>query len=104
LNGFETFVAWRYLLTKKKTGFISIISVISIAGISLGVAALIIVLSLMNGFTKEIRTRLLGMDGHIWVTAPLDPKTDFGSFFVHSGDKKSSGECVIHGLMQTSEI
>jgi lipoprotein-releasing system permease protein len=71
-NGYESFVARRYLLTKKKTGFISIISVISIAGIALGVAALIIVLSLMNGFTMELRTRLVGMDGHIWVSAPLE--------------------------------
>ncbi|MFC1528628.1 FtsX-like permease family protein [Candidatus Latescibacterota bacterium] len=71
-GGFETFVARRYLLTKKKTGFISIISVISIAGIALGVAALIIVLSLMNGFTKELRTRLVGMDGHIWVSTPME--------------------------------
>jgi len=72
LSGFETFVARRYLLARKKTGFISIISVISIAGIGLGVAALIIVLSLMNGFTKELRTRLVGMDGHIWISKPLE--------------------------------
>ncbi len=70
--GFELFVAWRYLLTKKKTGFISIISLISIVGVSVGVGALIIVLSLMNGFTKELRTRLVGMDGHLWVSNPLD--------------------------------
>jgi len=71
-GGFETFVAKRYLLTRKKTGFISIISLISIVGITVGVAALIIVLSLMNGFSKELRTRLLGMDGHIWVSNPFD--------------------------------
>ncbi len=69
---FEFFVAKRYLLTRKKTGFISIISLISIFGIAVGVAALIIVLSLMNGFSKELRTRLLGMDGHIWVNKPLE--------------------------------
>lgn len=67
-GGFEAFVAWRYLLTRKRTGFISLISLISVAGIALGVAALIIVLSLMNGFTKELRTRLVGMDGHIWIS------------------------------------
>ena len=67
-GGFEVFVAWRYLLTRKRTGFISLISLISVAGIALGVAALIIVLSLMNGFTKELRTRLVGMDGHIWIS------------------------------------
>jgi len=70
-RGFEFFIAFRYLLTRKKTGFISLISVISILGIAVGVGALIIVLSLMNGFTKELRTRLVGMDGHIWVSYPL---------------------------------
>jgi len=50
-GGFEIFVAKRYLLTRKKTGFISVISLISIVGITVGVAALIIVLSLMNGFS-----------------------------------------------------
>ncbi len=69
---FEIFVAKRYLVTRKKTGFISLISLISIVGIAVGVAALIIVLSLMNGFSKELRTRLLGMDGHIWVNSPLE--------------------------------
>ena len=69
---FEIFVAWRYLLTKKKTGFISIISMISIIGVAVGVGALIIVLSLMNGFTKELRTRLVGMDGHVWVSSPME--------------------------------
>lgn len=79
-GNFETFVARRYLLTRKKTGFISIISVISIAGIALGVAALIIVLSLMNGFTKELRTRLIGMNGHIWVTTPTVPDNSMSDY------------------------
>lgn len=72
MPGFELFVAWRYLLTRKKTGFISLISVISIVGVAVGVGALIIVLSLMNGFTKELRQRLVGMDGHVWVSNPLE--------------------------------
>ncbi|MDP2984283.1 MAG: ABC transporter permease [Candidatus Latescibacter sp.] len=72
METFEFFVAWRYLLTRKKTGFISIISIISIIGVAVGVGALIIVLSLMNGFTKELRTRLVGMDGHVWVSRPLE--------------------------------
>jgi lipoprotein-releasing system permease protein len=72
MPGFELFVAWRYLLAKKRTGFISLISLISIIGVSVGVCALIIVLSLMNGFTKELRSRLVGMDGHIWVSNPLE--------------------------------
>jgi len=72
MSGFEVFIAKRYLVTRKKTGFISIISLISIVGIAVGVAALIIVLSLMNGFSKELRTRLLGMDGHVWVSKPFE--------------------------------
>lgn len=72
MSRFELFVAWRYLLTRKKTGFISIISIISIVGVAVGVGALIIVLSLMNGFTKELRSRLVGMDGHLWVSNPLE--------------------------------
>ncbi len=79
-GGFEAFVAKRYLFTRKKTGFISIISLISILGIAVGVAALIIVLSLMNGFSKELRTRLVGMDGHIWVSSPMEPGMAMGDY------------------------
>lgn len=71
-KGFEYFIAKRYLVTRKKTGFISLISLISVAGIAVGVAALIIVLSLLNGFSGELRTRLLGMDGHVWVSTPMN--------------------------------
>jgi lipoprotein-releasing system permease protein len=79
-GGFEVFVAKRYLLKKKKTGFISIISVISIVGIMIGVAALIIVLSLMNGFSKELRENLVGMDGHIWVSKPMEGENGFSEY------------------------
>ena len=72
LKGFEYFVAKRYLVTRKKTGFISLISLLSVAGIAVGVAALIIVLSLLNGFSGELRTTLLGMDGHVWVSTPMN--------------------------------
>ncbi len=75
-ESFERFVAKRYLITRKKTGFISIISMISVMGIAVGVAALIIVLSLMNGFSKELRTRLLAMDGHLWISNPIGPGLD----------------------------
>ena len=88
-GGFEGFVAKRYLLTRKKTGFISVISLISIVGITVGVAALIIVLSLMNGFSKELRTRLLGMDGHIWVGKPMDQcMTDYEEVLNKLGNMK----------------
>ena len=50
MNRFEIFIARRYFKAKKRTGFISIISYISIGGVTIGVAALILVLSVMNGF------------------------------------------------------
>src|SRR3972149_10136192 len=62
---YEFFIARRYLASKRKTGFVSIFTFISIAGILIGVAALIFVLSMMNGFEKEVRTRIIGTMAHI---------------------------------------
>ncbi len=65
---FEWYVGLRYLRSGKRSGrnrFISFISMISMAGIALGVAALIIVMSVMNGFQKEVRDRMLSVLPHI---------------------------------------
>ncbi len=62
---YELFIGLRYLRAKRKQAFISINSVISIAGIFLGVAALIVVLAVMNGFEKELRDKILGINSHI---------------------------------------
>ena len=64
---YEFFIARRYLKAKRKTGFISLITYFSIAGVTIGVAALIIVLSVMNGFEREVRSRIIGFDAHIRV-------------------------------------
>lgn len=64
---YELYIARRYLQSKRKTGFISLISYISIGGVIVGVAALIIVLSVMNGFEQEVRSRFLSADSHIRV-------------------------------------
>ncbi|MBN2355714.1 lipoprotein-releasing ABC transporter permease subunit [candidate division KSB1 bacterium] len=64
---YELFIALRYLKSKRKTGFISLITYISVAGVVIGVAALIIVLSVMNGFEKEVRSRFIGVDAHVHV-------------------------------------
>lgn len=61
----EFFIAGRYLRTKKQDGVISIVSALSIVGIALGVATLIIVLSVMNGFRTELLSRILGVNSHI---------------------------------------
>lgn len=62
---FEKFIAKRYLRSKRKEGFISVIAAFSFTGIMLGVATLIIVMSVMNGFRIELVSRILGVNGHI---------------------------------------
>lgn len=62
---FVLFIAERYLGSRQKTGFINLISYISILGVAIGVAALIITLSVMNGFESEVRSRIIGFDTHI---------------------------------------
>jgi lipoprotein-releasing system permease protein len=69
LSPYELFIGLRYTRAKKRNHFISFISMISMLGIALGVAALIIVLSVMNGFQKEIRARILGVTPHLQVAS-----------------------------------
>lgn len=64
----EWFIGLRYLRARKRTRFVSFITLISVAGIALGVAALIVILSVMNGFEGELRDRLLSMTAHGYVT------------------------------------
>src|SRR4029079_4105408 len=64
---FEWLVALRYLRARRKEGFISIIAGFSFLGITLGVATLIIVMSVMNGFRSELTGRILGFNGHMGV-------------------------------------
>jgi lipoprotein-releasing system permease protein len=65
---YELLVGLRYTHAKRSNNFISFISFVSMAGITLGVAALIIVLSVMNGFQEELRSRILGVASHVEVT------------------------------------
>ncbi|MCA1743243.1 MAG: lipoprotein-releasing ABC transporter permease subunit [Desulfonatronovibrio sp.] len=64
---FELFIARRYLRAKRKQAFISVISLISILGVALGVASLIIVLGVMNGFSQNLRDKILGINAHVIV-------------------------------------
>lgn len=68
---FERLVAKRYLRAKRKEGFISVITGFAFTGIALGVATLIIVMSVMNGFRHELLSRILGINGHIGIMSPL---------------------------------
>lgn len=66
---FERMTAWRYLRAKRKEGFISVITGFAFTGIALGVATLIIVMSVMNGFKAELLNRILGINGHISIVS-----------------------------------
>ncbi len=68
IKAVELFVGLRYLRAKRRTRFVSFITGISLAGIALGVAALIVILSVMNGFEGELRSRLLSMTAHGFVS------------------------------------
>jgi lipoprotein-releasing system permease protein len=71
---FELFVALRYLLAPRKQAFISLISIISVVGVAVGVAAMVIALALMTGLQGELRDRILGSTSHVyvWKTAGID--------------------------------
>lgn len=64
----ELFISWRYLATKRKEKFISLINLISIAGVAIGVMALIVVIAVMTGFDKDLRDKIVGNYSHITVS------------------------------------
>ena len=68
---FERLMAKRYLRAKRKEGFISVITGFAFTGIALGVATLIIVMSVMNGFREELLSRILGINGHIGIVSSI---------------------------------
>jgi len=74
---FEWMLAGRYLRARRKEGFISVIAGFSFIGIMLGVATLIIVMSVMNGFRKELFDKILGLNGHVIVRPLARPFNDF---------------------------
>lgn len=77
-SSFERSVAWRYLRAKRREGFISVISWFSLLGIALGVATLIIVMAVMNGFRDELFSRILGLNGHLNLYAQRGNINNYG--------------------------
>ena len=66
-GAFERMVAWRYLRARKGERFVSVTAAFSLVGIALGVAALIIVMAVMNGFRQDLVGRIIGLNGHLTV-------------------------------------
>jgi lipoprotein-releasing system permease protein len=74
---FERMVAFRYLRARRQEGFVSVIAIFSLLGIALGVATLIIVMSVMNGFRADLLARILGLNGDLGVYAVSGGLADF---------------------------
>ena len=93
ISELEKKITLRYLRTKKKEGFINIISAFSFAGISLGVAVLIIVMSVMNGFRTELINKIVGFNPHV-IIKPYEKTINFKKF-EQKEIKKISDEILI---------
>jgi len=119
---YELLVGLRYTRAKRRNHFISFISFLSMAGIALGVAALIVVLSVMNGFQKEVRARILGVVSHVQISgadgrlgdwrgamevAARQPHVVAAAPFVHAQGMLSHGPAVrgtvVRGVLPAAE-
>ena len=106
-NAFERMVAFRYLRARRQEGFVSVIAIFSLLGIALGVATLIIVMSVMNGFRADLLGRILGLNGHLGVYAAAGPLTDFDAAAAKVGTVPgvTAVTPLIEGqVMATSEV
>lgn len=120
---YELFVGMRYTRAKRRNHFISFISFTSMVGIGLGVAALIVVLSVMNGFQEELRSRILGVASHMQITGPGNALSDWQSLtpklrgmphvegaapYIMAQGMLSNGQAVqgalIRGVLPSAEI
>ncbi|MEP7371311.1 MAG: ABC transporter permease, partial [Nitrosospira sp.] len=77
MSPYELFIGLRYTRAKRRNHFISFISLISLLGITLGMTALITVMSVMNGFQKEVRSRILGVASHVQISGIDGKLTDW---------------------------
>ena len=110
ISKLEKEITFRYLKTRKKDGFLNIISIFSFIGISLGVAVLIIVMSVMNGFRTELINKIVGFNAHISIK-PYDrliklEKLDDNYLKLISKDLilSNSGEAIITTKNNTKGI
>ena len=88
---FEWLLSGRYLRARRKEGFISVIAGFSFLGIMLGVATLIIVMAVMNGFRKELLDKILGLNGHLLVQPLESPLTDWKDVAERISQVRASG-------------
>ncbi len=104
----ELFIAKRYLFSRRKINFITVISAISVLGVTIGVAAMIIVLSVFNGFSKKVTNVLIGFDPHIRIEAKGSSKIDnyesLLSTINANGIENASAFTLNKGMLATKEV
>ena len=104
---FEWMLAGRYLRARRKEGFISVIAGFSFLGIMLGVATLIIVMAVMNGFRKDLFSKIMGLNGHVIVTrvgAPFEDYADIAAKVVTVPGVKSALPLIEGQVMVSSSV
>ena len=74
---FEFFIGRRYLKAKQKQAFISMITILSIAGVAVGVMALIVVIAVMSGFEADLKSRILGIESHVVLMNQAGPFNNY---------------------------
>src|SRR3954465_9673439 len=79
LQPYELFIGLRYTRARQRSRFISFISMVSVIGIALGITVLITVLSVMNGFQREVRTRMLSVASHMQIMGADNTLADWRS-------------------------
>lgn len=92
MMSYELYIAKRHFRAKRRTGFISVIGAISLMGVTLGVAALVVVMSVMNGFQSELKNRILGITAHLVVLK--FPPSPIGGYSELIGKIRSMPEVV----------
>lgn len=83
MMSFEFFIGSRYLRAKQKQAFISLITILSIAGVTVGVMALIVVIAVMTGFEYDLKSRILGVESHIVIMRHNGPFSDYCNILEH---------------------
>ena len=91
MQSYELFIGLRYTRARQRSRFISFISLVSVIGIALGIMVLITVLSVMNGFQREVRTRILSVASHIQISGPNNTLADWRPL----ADKSRQNEQVV---------
>ncbi len=102
----ERMIAGRYLRARRKEGFISVIALLSLIGVTLGVAVLIVVMSVMNGFRSELVGKIVGLDGHMSVQAVERDDASGRLFFATINDYEALSQTLgdVEGVIMAAPV